>query len=127
MIEEFPKITCKYCGNDFLQTRINKFFCCGKHRSRYHNEKYRLEEVKLISDTNALLLKNRNVLKHHHGQSEDEKIYDLKTLITSGLKTKFFIGFTVKDGRIDYNTVYDYGFKIIDNKIKIIYNEHGFH
>jgi hypothetical protein len=31
------KLPCKFCDNDFQQTRPWQEFCCNEHRTKYHN------------------------------------------------------------------------------------------
>ena len=64
-------INCKSCGEEFFTNKRLQLFCCSDCKNDYHNsqnkEDYQLrkEIAPIVDTTNALLIKNRNILAAH--------------------------------------------------------------
>lgn len=52
---------CLFCNELFLLTRIDKYFCCSKHKSAFHNAEYR-DLNSLINATNQRIKDNDQIL-----------------------------------------------------------------
>jgi predicted nucleic acid-binding Zn ribbon protein len=102
---------CLDCGTP-LMGRVDKKFCNDQCRNNYHNKENR-EDSALIRYLNAILRKNRNILKNLNpvGKAKVKK----QELVTAGFNFKYFTNlYQTKDKRT-YYFVYEHGYTDIGN------------
>ncbi len=102
---------CLDCGTR-LTGRVDKKFCNDLCRNNYHNKENR-EDSQFMRNINAILRKNRNILKSLNppGKSKVKK----QELVLQGFNFKYFTNvYKTKNGRV-YYFVYEHGFIDIGN------------
>ena len=102
---------CLDCGTQ-LMGRVDKKFCNDQCRNNYHNKENREDSI-LVRNVNAILRKNRNILKNLNpvGKGKVKK----QELVTEGFNFKYFTNlYKTKDGRI-YYFVYEHGYIDLGN------------
>ncbi|NQU33024.1 MAG: hypothetical protein HQ521_07295 [Bacteroidetes bacterium] len=102
---------CLDCGTK-LMGRVDKKFCNDQCRNNYHNKENR-EDSALIRNVNAILKKNRNILRDLNpvGKAKVKK----QDMISKGFNFKYFSNiYKTKDNRM-YYFVYEHGYTDIGN------------
>ena len=102
---------CLDCGTQ-LMGRVDKKFCNDQCRNNYHNKENREDSI-LVRNVNAILRKNRNILRNLNpvGKGKVKK----QELVTPGFNFKYFTNiYKTKDGRI-YYFVYEHGYIDLGN------------
>lgn len=111
------KRICKQCESSF-EGRSDKKFCSDQCRATFNNQNKK-ESEKLIIKVNAVLRKNRTILKSLNptGMSVVRKEY----LSERGFKFQYFTNvYKTKEGS-EYFFCYDIGYMIIDElKLRIV-------
>jgi hypothetical protein len=99
------------CGTP-LAGRVDKKFCNDLCRTNYHNKEKR-EDSQLMRNINAILKKNRNILKSLNpvGKAKVKK----QELVSQGFNFKYFTNvYKTKNSRV-YYFIYEHGFIDIGN------------
>ena len=111
------KRKCNYCSSEF-EGRSDKRFCSNQCRASFNNSN-KTESEKIILQINAVLRKNRTILKSLNpvGMSVVRKEY----LEERGFNFKYFTSiYTTKEGN-QYWFCYDLGYmNLDDNKVRIV-------
>lgn len=112
------KKNCLHCESVF-PGRSDKKFCCDQCRSAFNN-KHKNEEEKLIIKVNAVLRKNRTIMKriNPNGNSTVNKDF----LLALGFNFKYFTNIYHTKTGSEYCFCYDHGFMLLDNGKVLLVN-----
>lgn len=110
---------CPGCGETFTAKRLNQKFCDQRCKSQFHNNKSRGVRIRekskseITGDANAILWRNREVLKKYVDQH-----IDLQILKKEGFNTTYITNYIVRDKKTYYQ-VYDMIYLPNKNKLEI--------
>lgn len=113
--------TCPNCGDPFTAKRLNQDYCSADCRVQFNNHQA-IQNRATVSETtaivNAILLKNREVLRR---LSEKNEQVSLMELTQEGFQTNYITYFEPgKHGETKF-FCYDYGYIFLNEKtLKII-------
>lgn len=97
---------CLNCGES-IKGRSDKKYCSSDCRNEYNNKRYRAEHQAMI-EINAILKKNRSILKRLN--PEGKIVISEELLMKSGFDIDYFTNiYTTNTGR-EYRYCYDYGY-----------------
>jgi hypothetical protein len=119
-ISEYLK-TCPECQEEFEARRLNQKFCTLECKTRFNNRGLRKNYLvrkasdNICGEINAILFKNRQLLKQFEGKSV--KVEELKQL---GFKLKYITSFEQKKDVMAFYC-YDYGYEQKDELTINIY------
>jgi hypothetical protein len=108
-VQIVPK--CQNCGNP-LRGRIDKKFCDIGCKNE-HNNRLQRDERMAISQIDAILKRNRRLLKRCLG-GEQSKIVRAVELTNAGLRLDFYTHHYMNRDGDKYIFCYDYGYLILD-------------
>ena len=113
---------CPVCGEAFEATRLNQNYCSTTCKAFFNNHKNRetslaqRQAIGIAGPTNAILWKNRELLRQHAGQT-----VKLEKLEVAGFKVKYITRFEQFGASNNLFYCYDYSFTFEDNfTLKII-------
>lgn len=110
---------CPECGDPIIG-RVDKKFCSDICRANYHNRINR-EDTMILKKVNAILRKNRNILKSLN--PEGKTTIRIDYLLAKGFNFNFYTHiYTTKKGD-SYYFVYEYGYLKIKNDYYVLVRE----
>ncbi len=98
---------CKVC-NKVCKGRADKIFCSKDCSNKFHHAK-RKKQIDIITTTNAILLKNRNILAEIFEKEKRKKLKVEKLFLSKkGFNFQYNTGIYFNRERKLYHYVYDY-------------------
>ncbi|MDQ3394955.1 MAG: hypothetical protein M3512_12690 [Bacteroidota bacterium] len=109
---------CLLCENE-LKGRSDKKFCSDQCRAAFNN-RHKNEEEKLLIKVNAVLRKNRTIMKriNPNGNSTVGKEF----LLALGFNFKYFTNIYQNNSGSEYCFCYDHGFMLLENGKVLLVN-----
>lgn len=127
----YPPVNCKSTQNTMennclecsarLKGRLDKKFCDDNCRSAYHNKSNRTD-MKITREINAVLRRNRQILKELYEKSIAERVQIDKTLLLKkGFEFSFLTQVQYHQPNEINNYCYDFGYRELqEGKVEVI-------
>ena len=112
---------CLECHEPITRVRSDKKFCNSECKDKYYN-KLKLETKKEIGRIDAVLKRNRNILKKLFHPKKEEHLIARETLLKAGFEFEFHTHHVItKIHSNEFIFCYDYGYREVEkHKYKII-------
>ena len=112
---------CLECHEPITRGRSDKKFCSSECKDKYYN-KLKLETKKEIGRIDAILKRNRRILKQLFNPKKEDQLIARETLLMAGFEFRFHTHHVItKIHSNEFIFCYDYGYREVEkDKYKVI-------